>query len=95
MAAKSKTAAGELSQQYGKGSEALFFAGHWGFQYYMETSGGRPLQPKLSDGDILVIPRFNILPEEFLIYYIILLFQNIMYDGDGPYENHYFLGWRP
>lgn len=41
---------------------SLWFAGHWGFQYYMELSGARPVDwdhPALRGGDFVVIPFNN------------------------------------
>jgi 4-amino-4-deoxy-L-arabinose transferase-like glycosyltransferase len=40
----------------------LWFAGHWGFQYYMELLGGRPVDwdhPMLRPGDFVVMPLNN------------------------------------
>jgi hypothetical protein len=37
----------------------IWFQGHWGFQYYMEKFGGKPIdfsRPKIVEGDIVVIP---------------------------------------
>jgi 4-amino-4-deoxy-L-arabinose transferase-like glycosyltransferase len=42
---------------------ALWFEGHWGFQYYMEQAGAEALnlrQPQLRPGDILALPSNNI-----------------------------------
>jgi hypothetical protein len=41
----------------------VFFEGHWGFQYYMESHGAEPLDlrdPQAKSGDFVVIPRNNI-----------------------------------
>jgi 4-amino-4-deoxy-L-arabinose transferase-like glycosyltransferase len=61
-----KSAAKELLSQYQKPGRTLWFQGHWGFQYYMEQGGARPLETFVStqpqsmvpvkDGDILVVP---------------------------------------
>ncbi len=40
----------------------LWFQGHWGFQYYMEQAGAKPLdllRSSLKPGDRVVIPRNN------------------------------------
>jgi hypothetical protein len=40
----------------------LWFVGHWGFQYYLETLGVAPLNlsaPEAHSGDFVVIPRNN------------------------------------
>src|SRR6185312_2258954 len=42
--------------------QTLWFEGHWGFQYYMQQSGGTPVDFKSSDlkpGDILAVPSDN------------------------------------
>jgi len=51
----------------------LWFEGHWGFQYYMESLGARPLDlenPQAKAGDFVVIPENNIqlkgIPEELI-----------------------------
>ena len=67
MAGNARTSAVEITQKYGKEREKLLFAGHWGFQYYMESGGGRPLRPNLSNEDILVIPKYNIVPKELFV----------------------------
>ncbi len=41
---------------------ALWFEGHWGFQYYMMQAGAKPLdfdRPVLATGDELVLPDNN------------------------------------
>ena len=46
----------------GQGS-ALWFEGHWGFQYYMELRGAHPVDlndPSAQPGDFVVIPVNNI-----------------------------------
>lgn len=40
----------------------LWFQGHWGFQYYLQEAGGRPLDRRVSrvgPGDVVVIPANN------------------------------------
>jgi hypothetical protein len=47
------------------GGQVVWFEGHWGFQYYMERWGARPLDVKTTlcmPGDILVVPRNNSSP---------------------------------
>ncbi len=50
----------------------IWFEGHWGFQYYMETSGGKAFdveRSKLNSGDIVIVPLNNTslyrLPEQY------------------------------
>ena len=56
----SRLAAAEISTKFA-GKRAIFFAGHWGFQQYMEARGCRPLENKspIYPGDILVLPENN------------------------------------
>lgn len=45
----------------------VWFAGHWGFQYYMQRLGARPLDENTTEyvlGDLLVIPSNNPYPNE-------------------------------
>lgn len=63
FANSSQKAARLISDKYISGKENVWFQGHWGFQYYMEKSGGKPIdfkQPiKIAEGDIIVIPSPN------------------------------------
>jgi hypothetical protein len=46
-----------------KGATTVWFEGHWGFQYYMESKGARALDfssPELQPGDVVVIPSNNV-----------------------------------
>ncbi|MDA8419384.1 MAG: glycosyltransferase family 39 protein [Desulfobacteraceae bacterium] len=47
---------------YGKGRGTVWFQGHWGFQYYMEQAGARPIDfntTRIQSGDVLVVPENN------------------------------------
>jgi 4-amino-4-deoxy-L-arabinose transferase-like glycosyltransferase len=53
---------------------ALWFQGHWGFQYYMEEAGARPFNAKgmpLRRGDLLVIPQHgaNLVPVDGRVFH--------------------------
>ncbi|MFQ5673060.1 MAG: glycosyltransferase family 39 protein [Nitrospinales bacterium] len=57
MANSVRAAATEFTRQYG--SHPLWFGGHWGFQYYMESGGGKPVdigKSALAPGDVLILP---------------------------------------
>ena len=61
-AAFGRSAAEQIAATYGSDSRSIWFEGHWGFQYYMESQGGKPIvfksfNPKT--GDILIIPTNN------------------------------------
>lgn len=52
----------KLGQLYSGNKNFVWFAGHWGFQYYMQDFGFKPLdlkQIRLSVGDIVIIPVNN------------------------------------
>lgn len=63
-----KTAAHIIRGKYGSSMESVRFQGHWGFQYYMELSGARPVdyrKPAVGMEGIIVVPKetyTNILP---------------------------------
>jgi hypothetical protein len=51
-----------IQKQVGKGTNAVWFTGHWGFQYYIQLWGARPMDFLRSDtsaGDVLIIPESN------------------------------------
>ena len=51
-----------IQQQTDKGTRAVWFMGHWGFQYYMQRWGARPMDFLRSDtsaGDVLIVPESN------------------------------------
>ena len=56
------TAAGMIRDRYAERKGAALFAGHWGFQYYMESYGFKALdivRDRLAPGDVLILPQFN------------------------------------
>jgi 4-amino-4-deoxy-L-arabinose transferase-like glycosyltransferase len=47
---------------YSPASGRLWFQGHWGFQYYMQAKGARPVDfehPEVAAGDFLAMPELN------------------------------------
>ncbi len=65
LANTARVAAGYVHQQTRDESGAVEFQGHWGFQYYMEAFGARPLEQGESGshpGDIIVVPVNNTNP---------------------------------
>jgi 4-amino-4-deoxy-L-arabinose transferase-like glycosyltransferase len=59
LADSARTAAANIRQQAGATAGALWFEGHWGFQYYMEQQGAQPLDRdnlRLSLNDAIVLP---------------------------------------
>jgi len=61
LAGSARTAAIDIHAENG-GSGTLWFEGHWGFQYYMESLGAKALdgkRPEIRPGEMLVIPQNN------------------------------------
>jgi hypothetical protein len=57
-----RSAAHEIAQNYGGRELPIWFQGHWGFQYYMQNQGGKPVDfkwPGLEKGALVVIPTNN------------------------------------
>ncbi len=60
LAAADYQAARELTHE--SDGKPMWFAGHWGFQYYMQEMGARPVderKPEYGAGDLVVIPLDN------------------------------------
>jgi hypothetical protein len=58
LANSARTAAERIAPE--KRSGRTWFSGHWGFQYYMEARGGKPIDTRHQDfrlGDTVVTPR--------------------------------------
>jgi len=57
-----RAGATEVHTRYGRRQRPLLFEGHWGFQYYMEQSGGKAIDyatAQVAPGDLIVIPTTN------------------------------------
>lgn len=75
LANTARIAANYFHQQTRNESGALEFQGHWGFQYYMELFGARPLEQGViasTPGDIIVVPgnntnRFKLVEKTMLV----------------------------
>lgn len=61
LADSARIAAAEFHQQYAEREDRVRFAGHWGFQYYMEACGFQPLDvhQRIIPGDVLILPENN------------------------------------
>ncbi|MGA2787689.1 MAG: glycosyltransferase family 39 protein [Verrucomicrobiota bacterium] len=62
VANSARTAAELIAAKYKPASRQLWFEGHWGFQYYLEKSGGQPVDFRrslLQPGDVVVVPFDN------------------------------------
>ena len=57
-----RTFARTTARQANSRGRNVYFAGHWGFQFYMEQEGAVPLdfrRPQLREGDLLVYPTYH------------------------------------
>ena len=57
-----KRAATAIINRYASSDKTIWFQGHWGFQYYMESMGAKPFdfhQPKVRTGEKVVVPLNN------------------------------------
>lgn len=62
LANSHRTAAAIVRDRYNNAGRPVWFQGHWGFQYYMERVGARPLDIvrwNLAKGDLVVFPTTN------------------------------------
>ena len=62
QANSARAAAGAIHREFDSPGNNICFEGHWGFQFYMEAAGYKPLNfeaPKISVGDFLVIAQNN------------------------------------
>jgi len=60
VAKEEQQAAREIYAAYQRPGRTIWFEGHWGFQYYMEKLGAKPLDlvaPGITPRDVLVIPN--------------------------------------
>ncbi len=74
-AAADRTAALSQAEKFGKnrGTSTLWFEGHWGFQYYLEREGARPIDFHSSmvlPGDVVLVqgenPALNVILDRWL-----------------------------
>jgi len=62
LANTARTAARYIQQKTRGDSATVRFEGRWGFQYYMESFGARPIEPGVygyNFGDLIVLPMYN------------------------------------
>ena len=62
LAVADRQSAQQVCAKCGQGPGAVFFQGHWGFQYYMQQQGATALDvrhSRLQPGDCLVVPVNN------------------------------------
>ncbi|MBI5570088.1 MAG: glycosyltransferase family 39 protein [Desulfomonile tiedjei] len=62
LAESQRLAARSILADYKGYNHTIWFQGHWGFQYYMEAGGAKPLDfrsPVFEEGDLMVVPSNN------------------------------------
>jgi Dolichyl-phosphate-mannose-protein mannosyltransferase len=63
LAGSTRDAALHIEKQAGPASHAVWFEGHWGFQYYMEELGAKPIDfwhvPFATHNDAIILPLEN------------------------------------
>jgi hypothetical protein len=62
LAGAGRDAASQIAGELAGRGGTVWFEGHWGFQYYMEQQGARPvdlLHPKWQTGDFVILPSNN------------------------------------
>jgi hypothetical protein len=62
LAASARTAARAIHQAHAGQAGALWYQGHWGFQYYMDLGGAKAVDfdhPWFAAGDTMIIPANN------------------------------------
>ena len=62
LANTARAAANYVHQKTRDDSSAVWFQGRWGFEYYMQNFGARPLEPdvyRCKFGDLIVLPLYN------------------------------------
>jgi hypothetical protein len=73
IAESGERAAADLVAPFVRDGKTVWFQGHWGFQYYAEASGAKPMEPSVGQrgkagddsrtlvarGDVVVIPMLN------------------------------------
>ncbi|MDH5203719.1 MAG: glycosyltransferase family 39 protein, partial [Nitrospirota bacterium] len=62
LANTARSAAAQILREYDNRAGNVWFEGHWGFQYYMESGGGKAIditQSHLTHGDVVIIPSNN------------------------------------
>lgn len=62
LANSARHAVALVDAQYGRGPAPIWFQGHWGFQYYMESIGAKAVdreRPGLTSGDLMIVPVNN------------------------------------
>jgi 4-amino-4-deoxy-L-arabinose transferase-like glycosyltransferase len=62
LANSARAAALRIATAYPPQQKTLWFMGHWGFQYYMQLAGAKPVDMRLmhlNEGDLLAVPSDN------------------------------------
>jgi hypothetical protein len=73
FAATARTGAALIREKYSAAASTTWFQGHWGFQYYMQQLGAKPIERKsrFTPGDVIALPTTNtgrfVMPAEWTV----------------------------
>ena len=61
FAETARTGAALIHDKYSSAAPTTWFQGHWGFQYYMQRLGAKPIERKsgFTPGDVIAVPTTN------------------------------------
>ena len=62
LANNARSTATMICKKYSNKNQTIWFLGHWGYQYYMEQYGARPIDDRhrqFKRGDIITVPTRN------------------------------------
>lgn len=104
LAGTARTMANKIRKDTVNDVRGVRFEGHWGFQYYMELVGARPLEEGADDlipGDLVVVPEYNTsifkVPRKTIEGYVVNLEVSPSVTTMNPDAGagFYFSGWGP
>jgi hypothetical protein len=73
FAGTARTGAALIHEKYSGAAPTTWFQGHWGFQYYMQQLGAKPIERKsgFTPGDVIAVPTTNtgrfVMPAEWTV----------------------------
>jgi 4-amino-4-deoxy-L-arabinose transferase-like glycosyltransferase len=104
LANSARSAANYIREKTQGEPNTVWFEGRWGFEYYMQQFGARPVEPDAEQchfGDLVVIPKYNTALFKFplkttqaeIVDFEIHTWVTPMNPDDGA--GFYFSGWGP
>ncbi len=83
MANNAREAAKDIFKRFGGENQRIRFTGHWGFQYYMQQNGAKPIgESPLINGDLLVIAKNNLIDNK-----IDILEESILWKEEAKFSS--------